>query len=58
MIGHSGRDDKLHLYEHAKKTAHENVNIIILKFYRMAIKTTNSKENLQRRYILNMTDLL
>ena len=27
MIDHSGRDDKLHLYEHAEKTGHGNVNI-------------------------------
>ena len=27
IIDHSGRDDKSHLYEHAEKTGHENVNI-------------------------------
>ena len=27
IIDHSGRDDKSHLYEHAKKTGHENVSI-------------------------------
>ena len=27
MIDHSGRDDKLHLYEYAEKTGHGNVNI-------------------------------
>ena len=27
VIDHSGRDDKSHLYEHAEKTGHENVNI-------------------------------
>ena len=58
IIDHSGSDDKSHLYEHAEKTSHENMNIIILKFCRMAIETTNSKENLQRHYILNMKDLL
>ena len=26
-MDHSGRDDKLHLYENAGKTGHENVNI-------------------------------
>ena len=27
IIDHSGRDDKSHLYEHAEKTGHGNVNI-------------------------------
>ena len=27
VIDRFGRDDKSHLYEHAEKTAHENVNI-------------------------------
>ena len=27
IIDHPGRDDKSHLYEHAEKTGHENVNI-------------------------------
>ena len=27
IIDHSCRDDKLHLYAHAEKTGHENVNI-------------------------------
>ena len=28
IIDHSGRDNKSHLYEHAEKTGHENVNIV------------------------------
>ena len=27
ILDHSGRDDKLHLFAHAEKTGHENVNI-------------------------------
>ena len=38
IIDHSGRDDKSHLYVHAKKIGHENVNID-------HFETTNSKEN-------------
>ena len=47
IIDHSSSDDKSHLYLHAGKTGHENVNIDHLKFCQMAIKTTNSKENLR-----------
>ena len=43
---------------HAEKTGHENVNIDHFEILSNGLKTTNSKENLQRHYILNMKDLL
>ena len=58
IIDHSGRDDKSHLYEHAEKTGHQNVNIDHFEVLSNDYKTTNSKENLRRHYILNMKDLL
>ena len=51
IINHFGRDDNSHFYEHPEKTGHEIVNIDHLK-------TTNSKGNLQRHYVLNMKNLL
>ena len=50
-IDHSGRNDKSHLYEHAEKTGHENMNMDHFQ-----ILKTNSKENLWRHSILNMKD--
>ena len=54
IIDQSGRDDKSHLYEHAKKTGHENVSIDHLKFCRVTIKTANSRENWRRHYLLSI----
>ena len=60
IIDHSGCDDKSHLYEHAEKHGHENVNIDNFEILSNGYKkiATNSKENLQRHYILNMKGLL
>ena len=44
---YSGRDDKSHLYVHAKKIGHENVNID-------HFETTDSKENLRKHYIFSI----
>ena len=45
-------------YVFLENTGHENANIDILKFCWMAIKTTNSKGNLRRHYILSMKNPL
>ena len=63
IIDHSGRGDKSHLYEHAEKTGHENVNIdhfeILLndyknnKFKRKLVETLHIKH---KRPTLNVQE--
>ena len=52
MISHT------YIYEHAEKTGHGNVNIDHFETLSNGYRNNNSKENLQRHYILNMEDLL
>ena len=58
VTGHSGCDDKSHLYEHAEKTGHENVNIDYFKILSNGYKNNKFKRKHIRQYILNMKDLL
>ena len=46
IIDHSGRDDKSHLYEHAEKTGHENVNINHLEILSNGYKNNKFKGKL------------
>ena len=46
IIDHSGRDDKSHLYEHAEKTGHENVNIDQFEILSNGYKNNKFKRNL------------
>ena len=46
IIDHSGRDDKSHLYEHAEKTGHENVNIDHFEILSNGYKSNKFKRKL------------
>ena len=46
IIYHSGRDDKLHLYENAEKTGHENVNIDHFEILSNGCKSNKFKRKL------------
>ena len=46
IIDHSGRDDKSHLYEHAEKTGHENVNIDHFEILSSGFKNNKFKRKL------------
>ena len=46
IIDHSGRYDKLHLYAHAEKTGHENVNIDHFKVLSNGYKNNKFKRKL------------
>ena len=46
IIDHSGRDDKSHLYEHAEKTGHENVNIDHFEILSNGFKNNKFKRKL------------
>ena len=46
IIDHTGCDDKSHLYEHAEKTGHENVNIDHFKILPNGYKNNKFKRKL------------
>ena len=46
IIDHSGRDDKSHLYVHAKKIGHENVNIDHFEILSNGYKSNKFKRKL------------
>ena len=46
IIDHFGRDDKSHLYEHAEKTGHENVNIDDFEILSNGFKNNKFKRKL------------
>ena len=56
IIDHSGRDDKSHLYLHAEKTGHENVNTDYFEILSNGYKNNKFKRKLAGNYILSMKD--
>ena len=54
IIDHSGRDDKSHLYLHAEKTGHENVNTDYFEILSNGYKNNKFKRKLAGNYILSM----
>ena len=56
IIDHSGRDDKSHLYEHAEKIGHGNVNIDHFEILWNGYRNNKFKIKLAEAPTLNVQD--